>query len=290
MEQQDNTHRQLKVLFIGDIFGKPGRDIIKEYLPRLKEEYSVDLVIANAENSAHGKGVTPKILNQLIEVGVDFFTLGNHSWAKRECLKELFNTYSNLVRPLNLKESFPYCSLGQGSKEFTIKGTTIRVTNLMGNSVVFKGNQSNCFLALSKLLDQLKLNNFKGIHIVDFHAETTSEKNAFLWAFNGKVSAILGTHTHIPTNDFVVTEEGTAYITDIGMTGPSCGVIGGAKHGIIEKFFYPEKRFILEPESGPRQICSVLLTFDTTTYKAISIQPVILREGYREDIYKLTTS
>lgn len=287
MQQGGPSNNLLKVLFIGDIFGKPGRDIIKEYLPRLKEEYSVDLIIANAENSAHGKGTTPRILSQLMEVGVNFFTLGNHSWSKKENLRELFDTYSNLVRPLNLKESFNYYSLGTGSRELNYKGLKIRITNLIGNSVVFKGNQSNCFLTFSKLLDQLNSSNFQGIHIVDLHAETTSEKNAFLWAFNGKVSAILGTHTHIPTNDYLVTQEGTAYITDVGMTGPSQGVIGGAKSSIIEKFFYPEKRFILEPQEGPRQFCSVLLTFDTVTYKAVDIQPIILREGFQIDKYRL---
>ncbi|WP_258393873.1 TIGR00282 family metallophosphoesterase [Mycoplasma wenyonii] len=290
MNQNHPSDKLLKVLFIGDIFGKSGRTIIREQLSELKKKHSIDLVIANAENSAHGKGVTPKILNQLMEVGVNFFTLGNHSWAKKESLLTLFDTYSNLVRPLNLKESFKYCSLGEGSREIIIKGIKIRVTNLMGNSVVFKGNQSNCFLSFSKLLDQLNATSFKGIHIVDLHAETTSEKNAFLWAFNGKVSAVLGTHTHVPTNDWIITEEGTAYITDVGMTGPSSGVIGGAKAGIIEKFFYPEKRFILEPQEGPRQLCSVLLTFDTESCKAIDIKPIILREGFEVDQYKLTIS
>ncbi|AHC39796.1 hypothetical protein OVS_00245 [Mycoplasma ovis str. Michigan] len=290
MTQDNQNSNLLKILFIGDIFGKPGRDIIKENLPRLKKEHSIDFVIANAENSAHGKGTTPKILSQLMEVGVNFFTLGNHSWSKKESLKELFETYSNLIRPLNLRESFNFFSLGIGSKEMDYKGLKIRITNLIGNSVMFKNNQTNCFLTFSKLLDQLNSNNFKGIHIVDLHAETTSEKNAFLWAFNGKISAVLGTHTHIPTNDYVITQEGTAYITDVGMTGPSCGVIGGAKHDIIEKFFYPEKKFILEPQEGPRQFCSVLLTFNTDTYKAVDIQPIILREGFKVDKYQLTIS
>ncbi|AFO52484.1 metallophosphoesterase YmdB [Candidatus Mycoplasma haematolamae str. Purdue] len=188
-----------------------------------------------------------------------------------------------MIRPFNLSESFKYSELGTGTQVISCKSIPVRVTNLLGTSVPFRGNQTNCFLFFSKFLEEIE--GKREIHIVDLHAETTSEKNAFLWAFNGQVSAILGTHTHVPTNDCVITPEGTAYITDVGMTGPAQGVIGGERTGIIQKFFYPERGFILEPQSGPAQLCSVLMEFDEESLKPISIEPIIIREGFKYDRY-----
>ncbi|CCE67048.1 phosphoesterase [Candidatus Mycoplasma haemominutum 'Birmingham 1'] len=262
--------------------------MINKYLNRIKSKYSVDLVIANVENAAHGKGVTPKILNQLMQAGVDFFTLGNHSWHKHEFLDSIFHNYSNIVRPLNLSEDFKYHNLGVGTKALKVKDINIRVTNLLGNSVHFRQRQSNCFLCFSSLLDNLsREKKMEEIHLVDLHSETTSEKNAFLWAFNGRVSAVLGTHTHVPTNDAVITEEKTAYISDVGMTGPSCGIIGGERTSIIQKFFYPELKFMLQPQEGAAQFCSVLISFNRENYSPVKIKPIILREGYFFDDYKL---
>ncbi|WP_330216745.1 TIGR00282 family metallophosphoesterase [Mycoplasma parvum] len=276
------------MLFIGDIFGKPGRISIKRFLSEIKKKYSIDFVIANIENSAHCKGITLRILRSLSEYGVDFFTLGNHSWSKTEELEEIFSTYKNIVRPLNLSSSFKYYNLGMGSRAFQHNGINIRITNLIGTSVAFKNQQTNCFKVFDDFLAQLKeKSQEKELHIVDFHSETTSEKNAFLWAFNGQVSAILGTHTHIPTNDYVITQEGTAYISDVGMTGPSCGIIGGKKESIISKFFHPEEKFKLEAEEGPIQLCSVVMTFNRKNYKPISIEPVIIREGFSSDKYSV---
>ncbi|WP_052299016.1 TIGR00282 family metallophosphoesterase [Mycoplasma suis] len=273
---------------MGDVFGKPGREAVREFLPKIKKKYSIDLVIGNVENSAHCKGVTTRILRHMSECGIDFFTLGNHSWSKTDELEEIFSSWKNIVRPLNLSDSFKYYNLGVGSRSISHSGLKIRITNLLGTSVAFKNKQTNCFTVFDDLLNHLReKSNEKEIHIVDFHSETTSEKNAFLWAFNGQVSAIIGTHTHIPTNDWVITQEGTAYISDVGMTGPSCGIIGGKKEGIIRKFFHPEERFQLEAEEGPIQLCAVLMTFDRESYLPLSIEPIIIREGFFSDNYSL---
>lgn len=263
----------MRILFIGDVFGGPGRRIIQSLLNKIKQEHLIDYVIANAENAAHGKGLTPKIFNNLVNSGVDFITMGNHTWFRKEII-EIFEKHENIVRPLNLSSSFPH-TIGEGSKEFEFKNLRIRVTNLLGGSVNFKNFQTNPFRAMESLLYDI---NKPDIHIVDFHAETTSEKYAFLWAFNGKVDAILGTHTHVPTNDAFVTSLNTAFICDVGMTGPSQGVIGGEKTRIIKKFFNPESKFVLEVQQGPAKLSSVILNYDEINKKMISITPLILEE------------
>ncbi|CBY92075.1 metallophosphoesterase YmdB [Mycoplasma haemofelis str. Langford 1] len=265
----------MKILFVGDIFGSPGRKIIEAFLPTIKEDEGIDLVIANAENSAHGKGLTPKIFRSLINSGVDFVTMGNHTWFRNEVL-DILNMEKNIVRPLNLSENFPHFDVGFGSRELEVKGLRIRITNLLGSSVRFKNFQTNPFIVMENLLADIEKPD---IHIVDFHAETTSEKYAFLWAFNGKVDAILGTHTHVPTNDAQVTEENTAFICDVGMTGPSKGVIGGERNRIIKKFFDPSSRFILEVQEGPSQLSSVILNFDESIGKMTSITPLLLKRS-----------
>lgn len=275
-QNHNPTNPKMKILFIGDVFGSPGRKILEEKLNGIKSEYSIDLVIANAENSAHGKGLTPKIYQQLINSGVDFITMGNHTWAKPEVLDILQNK-NNIIRPLNLSNEFKYCEIGFGTKELLVKNLKIRISNLMGNSINFRNMQTNVFKTMENLLFSI---NKPDIHIVDLHAETTSEKYGFLWAFDGRVDAILGTHTHVPTNDACITNKNTAFICDVGMTGPSNGIIGGEKEGIIKRFFDPSKRFILEVEKGPKQLCSVVLEYDEKLKKIISINPLIIRGGF----------
>ncbi|WP_216082869.1 TIGR00282 family metallophosphoesterase [Candidatus Mycoplasma haematohominis] len=265
----------MKILFIGDIFGSSGRSVLATNLKKIIEEQSIDLVIANAENSAHGKGITEKIYRQLSSYGINFFTMGNHTWAKKEGLPVL--EMSNVVRPHNLKEEFAHSNIGLGSKLFVCKGLKIRITNLLGNSVYFKHMQENVFVSMKNLLEAV---DKPDVHIVDLHAETTSEKYAFLWAFNGQVDAILGTHTHVPTNDACITKEGTAFVCDVGMTGPAHGVIGGKKDEIINKFFNPSVSFTLEVQKGPKQLCSVILEFDEDKKRMSKITPLIIREGF----------
>lgn len=265
----------MRILFIGDIFGSSGRSFIAENLKKIIEERFIDLVIANAENSAHGKGITEKIYKKLSECGINFFTMGNHTWAKKEGIPVLDE--SNVIRPHNLKEEFAFSEFGIGTRELMCNGLRIRVSNFLGNSVYFKHMQKNAFASMRNLLSSIEKPD---IHIVDLHAETTSEKYAFLWAFNGQVDAILGTHTHVPTNDSCITKEGTAFICDVGMTGPSHGIIGGERESIIRKFFDPSCGFTLEVQKGPKQLCSVILEFDENQKRMTKITPLIIREGF----------
>lgn len=266
----------MKILFIGDIFGKPGRQIIKEHLSNLKKEFQIDLVIANAENAAHGKGLTWKIYHDLMRSGVDYFSMGNHTWNKKEVLTILKE--NNIVRPANLSEHFIYHE-GSGSIVFEYKNKTIRLTNLLGISVNFKNKKTqlsyttNPFHYLEKLIQN---NPRPDIHIVDFHCETTSEKNALMRSFNGMVEAIFGTHTHVPTNDYQIYNN-TAYITDVGMTGPFEGIIGGDKKGILDCLFERSERFNLEVATGMKQFCSVLLEVNDQN-QVVDFFPIILRE------------
>lgn len=252
----------MNILFIGDIFGKAGRKILQDNLAKLKEQYKIDFTIANAENCSHGKGLTKEHYSELKRSGIDFFSMGNHTWAKREIIEFINNT--DLVRPLNMNDNFEYCNLGEGSREIVINDKKIRITNLLGLSVTnMLPILSNPFIELQKIIDKTEKDV---IHIVDFHAETTSEKNAFGIYFDGKVHAILGTHTHIPTNDLRISPKGTIYITDVGMCGPGFGSVIGAKaENAIARFLDPEVRFKLEVSDFGSQLNAVVMEFDNAT-------------------------
>ena len=209
----------MRVAFIGDIVGRPARDIIRENLKKLKEIYSIDVVVANYENAAHGFGITRKILNELIESGIDIFTGGNHTWDKKDIFT-MFDEYPTLLRPFN----YPDEVVGRGV--VTYKDLT--VINLLGQFSM--PNIENPF----RIMDKIST-DFSGNILIDFHAESTSEKLAMFHILKGKVSAIIGTHTHIGTDDLVI-DSGTAYITDIGMTGCNSGVIGVKKEAAIYRF------------------------------------------------------
>lgn len=268
----------MKILFIGDIFGKPGRKMIQIYLQKIIKEQQIDLVIANAENAANGKGLTWKIYYNLQAMGINYFTMGNHTWSKDEGI-EILAKQKNIIRPINLADHFPYANIGNGSIVFLFQNKKIRITNIMGQSVNFYNTKTtipyilNPFIYLKKFLEN---HQDQDIHIIDFHCETTSEKNAMLRAFNGSVDAILGTHTHVPTNDFQIYNQ-TAYITDVGMTGPFEGIIGGKKEMILDKFFERCDFFKLNVQPGLKQFCSVILEFDEKN-KINKFYPLIIRE------------
>lgn len=265
----------MKILFVSDVFGSPGRNMLEKHLPQVRKDYGIDFVIVNAENSAHGKGITDDIYRKIMSLGVDIVTMGNHTWDKPDIDKIL--SKSGIIRPYNLSPEFRYFDVGIGTIEVPFKELKIRVTNLLGNSVFFKNMQTNCFHAMRDILSKI---DRPDIHLVDFHSETTSEKYAFMWAFNGQVEAILGTHTHVPTNDACITAEGTAFICDVGMTGPAHGIIGAKRDDIIRRFFDPNFRFVLEVHKGPKQFCSVILEFDEIKRKMVRVQPFIIREGF----------
>ena len=259
----------MNILFIGDIFGRPGRTIIKEKLPELVKQYNADLVLANCENAAAGFGITPPLAEELFELGIDVMTTGNHVWDKREILEYFQMADGNphsparrLLRPANLP--------GWGVYEGQKNGVPYAVINLQGR--VFMGSSDDPFRYMDRLLETIKAK----IVFVDFHAEATSEKVAFGWYLDGRVTAVVGTHTHIPTADEIVLPKGTGYITDSGMTGPYDSVIGVKKELIIDKFLSGlPSRF--EPASGDVRLCGVVVECDNTTGRAIRIERLTVR-------------
>jgi metallophosphoesterase (TIGR00282 family) len=268
----------LKILFIGDIFGRPGRAIVKERLPELRKQHAVDLVIANCENAAAGFGITPQLAEELFDLGIDVMTTGNHVWDKREIIEYFQMADGNrhsparrLLRPANLAQGLPGWGVYEGQKN----GVTYAVMNLQGR--VFMGSSDDPFRYVDRLLEQIKSQQSQPkIIFVDFHAEASSEKVAFGWYLDGRVTAVVGTHTHIPTADETVLPKGTAYITDVGMTGPYDSVIGVKKELVIEKFLNGmPARF--EAANGDVRLCAVVVECDDQTGHATRIERLMLR-------------
>ena len=215
----------MNILFIGDVVGKPGRDAVKYYLENNAEDLGLDFVIANLENASHGKGLQKNHFLEMLNSGVDVATMGNHTFAKKT-IYEFINDYDNLLRPVNLHSSLP----GTGSNVFEVDGLRIRVTNLIGR-VYMSENNGNPFDALKSIVD----NSQDDIHIVDFHAEATGEKLSLGYAFDGLVNVIVGTHTHIQTNDLRLLPKGTLYLSDVGMCGPNNGILGSSREEVIRR-------------------------------------------------------
>ncbi len=263
---------RLKILFFGDIVGKIGRTGLIKVLPQLKKKLKPDLVLANVENLAHGTGVTKKTLKEIKIAGVDFFTSGNHIWSKKEIF-EIFNDQELkqiLLRPANYPSGLP----GQGEKIIRVGKNSILVINLLGR--VFLDVETDC--PFHKVDEILKRSSFQKINaiIVDFHAEATSEKNALGYYLDGKVSAVLGTHTHIGTIDAKILPCGTGYVTDIGMVGAKDSIIGVDKENVIKTFLTQIPYNFKIPEKGEVIINSVYLEIDPKTKKTIKIKRIDL--------------
>lgn len=259
--------KNIRVLFIGDIVGEAGREAVRALVPRLVEEHKADFVIANCENAAAGRGVTPKISDYLFECGIHVLTSGNHIWDRKEIIPYI-EKEPRLLRPANFPKSTPGTSHGV----FEIKsGGKIGVMNLCGN--LFMDPYDNCFQVASRLVEEL--NKQSRLIIVDFHAEATSEKIAMGWYLDGKASAVIGTHTHVQTADERVLPNGTAYITDIGMTGPMDSVIGMDKEKAIKRFLtlIPERG---EPARNNVWLHGVILDLDTETGKSLGIKRIAI--------------
>jgi metallophosphoesterase (TIGR00282 family) len=216
----------VRIAFIGDIIGRPGRDMIRSYLPGMREEYALDFVIANYENASHGFGLTAKNASELVAYGIDCMTGGNHTWDKKD-IEELFDSHE-ILRPHN----YPDVVSGTGCKIYDVAGDKLAVLNLMGHyAMPYTDNAFRCAL---KTVEQLHEDGIKHIFI-DFHAEATSEKRAMLMLLQGKVSGIIGTHTHVSSDDFQITNN-TAYLSDIGLTGCRDNVIGMDSKVPIKQF------------------------------------------------------
>lgn len=263
----------MKILFIGDIFGRPGRTIVRERLRELMQQHAVDLVIANGENAAAGFGITPPLAEELFELGIEVITTGNHIWDKREIIPYFQsadgNPYSparRVIRPANYPAGMPGWGYYEGK---TRGGVPYAVINLQGR--VFMTSNDDPFRVADELLKQIAAK----VILVDMHAEATSEKISMGWYLDGRVSAVLGTHTHIPTADEHVLPNGTAYITDVGMSGPYDSVIGVKKELIINRFL-TNMPVRFEAASGNVKLCAAVIDCDETTGKARSIERVMI--------------
>jgi 2',3'-cyclic-nucleotide 2'-phosphodiesterase len=258
----------MKILFIGDIVGKPGRRAVSEFVPSLLSERRIDLVIANCENAAAGFGVTREIVEELYGSRIDVLTSGNHIWNKKEVL-EFIGDYETLLRPAN----YPATTPGSGAVLIpTAKGEYVGVLNLAGRIFM---HPSNCpFVTAKDKIAELKAKT--KIIIVDIHAEATSEKKALGWYLDGEVSAVVGTHTHVQTADEEILPQGTAYISDVGMTGPFDSVIGVKKDLIIERFLtqIPNK---FDVAKGDIRMQGVILDIDSISGKANSIERISIK-------------
>jgi len=255
----------MRILFIGDVVGEPGRRAIRELVPKLKSSEKLDFVIANSENIAAGSGVTPSLADELFDSGVDVLTSGDHIWKRKEVL-DYIGTSNRLLRPANYPEGAP----GLGATVIKSEsGESVGVINLIGR--VFMQSVDCPFKIAKKEVESLKRKS--RIIIVDMHAEATSEKVALGWYLDGEVSAVIGTHTHIQTADEKILPGGTAFISDAGMTGPYDGVIGRKKEQILARFLsqMPTK---FEMAEGDIQLHGVIVDIDSKTGKANSIKRV----------------
>lgn len=215
----------MNILFIGDIVGRAGRRAVRIFLDEIKEEYNIDFIISNGENSAGGFGITKKVAEELYDYGINFFTMGNHTWDNRDIFNFIDND-PNLIRPLNFPENNP----GKGWQTLKINSKKVTIVNLIGQ--VYMQSNDSPYHKFMELYPKIKDSD---IILVDFHAEATGEKIAFARAVDGMVTAVIGTHTHVQTNDAQIFPEGTAYITDAGLTGAVDSILGMKPDKMVEK-------------------------------------------------------
>lgn len=258
----------MRLLFLGDIVGRTGRVAVVDLLPQLIKDWKLDFVGINGENSAGGFGITEAIYEELIEAGADAITLGNHSWDQREALV-FIERAPKLIRPLN----YPAGTPGRGVALVDAKnGTRVLVSNLMGR--IFMDALDDPFAAIERELDACRLKQHADAIIVDMHAEATSEKQSLGYLLDGRVSLVLGTHTHAPTSDYRILPGGTAYISDIGMCGDYESVLGMNRDEPLRRFQtkIPSARF--EPATGPATVCGIAVETDDATGLAQKLAPV----------------
>lgn len=265
----------MNILFVGDIFGSAGRRIVREHIGHIRKAHEVELVVINAENAAGGFGLTPQIADELFDLGADVLTTGNHAWDKRELI-DYMNAAPNgsqergrrVLRPANFQPGVPGWGVFEGT---TQSGVDFAVVQLQG--CVFMNTTNDPFHTVDALLAGVEAK----VVVVDFHAEATSEKVAMGWHLDGRVTAVLGTHTHIPTADERVLPGGTAYQTDVGMSGPYDSVIGVEKELVLRKFLtgMPSK---FDAAKGNPKMCATLVACDPTTGRATRIQRIMLGE------------
>ncbi|HVM32052.1 MAG TPA: TIGR00282 family metallophosphoesterase [bacterium] len=255
----------MNILLIGDIIGKPGRHAVHNCMTRVKNDHAIDFVIANGENIANGTGIQPDSFRQLLEAGVDVVTSGNHIWAKKE-VREILGKDARLLRPHN----YPSDNPGSGLGIYDCKGTPIAVLNLMGRVFMYP---IDCpFKTADRALEQIQ--GKAKIIMVDMHCEATSEKRAMGWYLNGRVSSVTGTHTHVMTADEEILPGGTAYLTDIGMSGSPNSVIGMKQEQVLHRFITGSPARFEVSETMPYLFQAVVVSVDKETGKATKIERI----------------
>jgi hypothetical protein len=250
------------------VVGSPGRETLAKHLPLIREQHHVDVVIANGENAAGGFGLTGQTADEMFAAGVDFITSGNHIWDKREFRGALDET-DRIIRPAN----YPPGSPGRGSGIIELEGVTVGVLNVMGR--VFMPTVDDPFRVAREMVDMLRMQTM--VVVVDVHAEATSEKMALARFLDGSVSFVYGSHTHVQTADEQILGGGTAYITDVGMTGPSDGVIGMETAGVLQRFTQAYGERFSVQKTGPRQFCAALATVEIASGRALDVKRINLR-------------
>ncbi|MBI2410631.1 MAG: YmdB family metallophosphoesterase [Candidatus Kerfeldbacteria bacterium] len=256
----------MNILLFGDVVGKPGRIALKKAVPELRKKHGVDFVIANVENLAHGFGITPDTIQELRDAEVDFFTSGNHVWKNEKGAQLLQANPRNILRPANYPADRP----GRGWSSVIVGGTALCIINLMGQ--VFMPDEKNITSPFTAFDELYAAHGKDAITIVDLHAEATGEKRAFGWYVDGRASVVVGTHTHVQTADEQILTQGTAYISDLGMTGATDSSLGMNKELVIKKVAQGLD-ISLEPPENPREVVAsgVLVSINTTTKRAENI-------------------
>lgn len=258
----------MRILFIGDVVGRTGCDYVTQVLRDVVEQRKPDLVVANGENAAEGRGLTRKMAEVLYDGGVELLTLGNHTWDQKE-LASWIDGDARIVRPAN----FPPGTPGRGYTVCMVNGRQVLLVSLMGRTFL---SQLDCpFRTLDAILEQYS--DTRHI-VVDIHAETTSEKLAVGWTYDGRVSAVVGTHTHVPTADARLLPAHTAYITDVGMVGPADGILGMDRDTVIQRM-RTQMPVRFSVAGGPRQFCAVQIELDDDSGRATGIEQVLIREA-----------
>lgn len=259
----------MNILFIGDVVGSIGRDMISEYLPKLKEKYHPHITIINGENAAAGRGITEKIYRGFLEAGAQAVTLGNHTWDNRE-IYDFIDKEKYLIRPANFPDNNP----GKGMTYIKMNNDEIAVISLQGRTFL---PPSDCpFQKADQLVKEARKRT--PIIFVDFHAEATSEKQAMGWFLDGKVSAVIGTHTHVQTADNRILPQGTAFMSDVGMTGPYDGILGMDRDVVLKKFLTGMPGRFEVPKNGRSQLSAVWMEIDKTNGHAKKIERIQIND------------
>lgn len=261
----------MKVLFIGDVVGSIGREMLKETLPQLKKQYRPQVTIVNGENAAGGRGITEKIYKEFLQNGVDVVTMGNHTWDNREIF-DFIGSANKMIRPANFPEGTP----GIGYTIIKVNQLKLAVMNIQGR--VFLNTLDDPFRKADELLKEIEKET--NCIFLDFHAEATSEKQAMGWYLDGRVSAVVGTHTHVQTNDARILPNGTGYLTDAGMTGPYDSILGVDRDIIIQKFLtqLPVRHEI--PDKGRKLLSGCYFEINDQTGKCTKIENMVVNDDH----------